>query len=72
MALVVFPTLLGHGLMNRAPRRWRGQVVGVASTGQFLLAGLFAWPPFGELPSVWFPLGAALVVAGAWIAAKGK
>ena len=72
VALVVFPTLLGHGLMNRALRCWRGQVVGVASTGQFLFAGLFAWPLFGELPSVWFPLGAALVVAGVWIVAKGK
>jgi drug/metabolite transporter (DMT)-like permease len=70
--LVVFPTLLGHGLMNRALRHWRGQVVGVASSGQFLFAGLFAWLVFGELPSPWFPLGAVLAVAGVWVVAKDR
>ena len=68
--LVVFPTLLGHGLMNRAVRFWRGQVVGVASNGQFLFSSLFAWLAFGEFPSRWFPLGAVLVVAGVWIVAR--
>lgn len=68
--LVVFPTLLGHMVMNRALRFWRGQVVGVASSGQFLFAGAYAWGVFGELPAPLFPLGAVLVVIGVWVVAR--
>ena len=67
--VVVGPTLLGHGMMARSLRFWRGQVVGVASGGQFIFASLYGWFAFGELPSIWFPLGAGLIVCGVWVVA---
>lgn len=71
--LVVCPTLLGHGLMARSLRFWRGQVVGVANGGQFLFAGIYGWFAFGELPSLLFPLGAVLILCGVWlVAAQGR
>lgn len=67
--IVICPTLLGHGLIARALRYWRGQVVGVATGGQFLFAGVYGWFAFGEKPGVWFPLGAALIIAGTRVVA---
>ena len=67
--LVLCPTLLGHGLMARALRFWRGQVVGVASGGQFVFAGVYGWFAFGEVPSWLFPIGAALILCGVWMVA---
>jgi drug/metabolite transporter (DMT)-like permease len=69
LLILIFPTLLGHGLVARALRYWRGQVVGVATGGQFLFAGIYGWFAFGELPGPWFPLGAALIVAGTRVVA---
>ena len=69
LLIVIFPTLLGHGLIARALRYWRGQVVGVATGGQFLFAGIYGWFAFGEVPGPWFPLGAALIIAGTRIVA---
>lgn len=69
LLIVLFPTLLGHGLVARALRYWRGQVVGVATGGQFLFAGIYGWLAFGEVPGPWFPLGAALIVAGTRVVA---
>lgn len=70
--LVGVPTLLGHALVNRALRVWRGQVVGVATTGQFLFAGVYAWVVFGELPGPLFPVGAALVLGGVVVVGRGR
>ena len=72
LLIVIFPTLMGHGLVARALRYWRGQVVGVAAGGQFLFAGLYGWFAFGEVPGAWFPLGAALIVAGTRVVAGGR
>lgn len=70
--MVIFPTLLGHGLIARALRYWRGQVVGVATGGQFLFAGIYGWFAFGEVPGPWFPLGAALIIAGTRVVAAKR
>ena len=66
---VIGPTLLGHGMMARALRYWRGQVVGVASGGQFVFASLYGWLAFDELPTVWFPVGAGLIVCAVCVVA---
>ncbi|MFM7182478.1 MAG: DMT family transporter [Verrucomicrobiales bacterium] len=71
LLIVIFPTIVGHGLIARALRYWRGQVVGVATGGQFLFAGIYGWFAFGEVPGPWFPLGAVLIVAGTRIVAGG-
>lgn len=70
LLIVICPTLLGHGLIARALRYWRGQVVGVATGGQFLFAAFYGWFAFGEKPGPWFPLGAALIIAGTRIVAS--
>lgn len=72
LLVVVCPTLLGHGLVARALRFWRGQVVGVATGGQFLFASIYGWFAFGELPAATYPIGAVLIVAGVWVVAGRK
>ena len=63
-ALAVIPTVIGHSLLNGAMRNFRGQVVSLASCGQFVTAGIFAWLIFGEFPTPIFYFASLIVVAG--------
>ncbi|CAN5141050.1 DMT family transporter [soil metagenome] len=66
-ALLFFPTILGHRLVNLVLRSVRGQVVGIFHQGQFISAGTLAFFVFGELPRPSFAMACALVVGGALI-----
>lgn len=63
-ALATVPTIVGHSFLNGAMRHFRGQVVSLATCGQFATAGLFAWIIFGELPAPMFYLASLIVVTG--------
>jgi len=63
-ALALFPTLLGHTVLNASMRFLRGQVVSLCNLGQFIFAGLMAWALFAQIPPGSFYFGCGLVVAG--------
>jgi drug/metabolite transporter (DMT)-like permease len=64
LALAIVPTIVGHSFLNGAMRHFRGQVVSLATCGQFATAGLLAWIVFGELPHSLFYLASLIVVTG--------
>ncbi|MEM6798984.1 MAG: DMT family transporter [Planctomycetota bacterium] len=65
LALGLVPTVIGHSLLNNAMRKLRGQLVSIAVMGQFVVAGLLAYPFLGELPDLsFYPASLAIVVAG--------
>lgn len=64
LGLAILPTMVGHSLINRAMRHFRGQVVSLANCGQFLAAGTLAYFIFGERPDALFFFAAAIVVTG--------
>lgn len=72
VALVVLPTVCGHGLINMALRHLRGQVVGVFNQAQFVSAGVMGFLAFGEVPGWSFLLASVLAVGGAVVVACGK
>jgi drug/metabolite transporter (DMT)-like permease len=72
LALTLVPTIIGHSLINRAMKHFRGGVVTVINLGQFVFAGLIAWFAFGEVPGASFWPAAGLVVAGAAVALRGS
>ena len=45
----------------------RGQVVSVFNLGQFIFAGLMAWPLFGEAPALAFYPACVLLLIGGTI-----
>ena len=63
-ALGIIPTIIGHSILNLAMRWYRGQFVSVINLGQFIFAGLMAWPIFDEIPRYPF-ICAALCIVGA-------
>ncbi len=71
LGLTLVPTIIGHSLINRAMKHFRGVVVTCANLGQFVLAGFNAWVVFGEVPDAAFWPAAGLVVAGAAVALRG-
>lgn len=64
IGLTLLPTLVGHTLINRAMRHFRGQAVSLANCGQFICAGSLAWLIFDEVPDPLFLAAAAIVVTG--------
>lgn len=71
LGLALVPTIVGHSLINRAMKHFRGGVVSVCNLGQFVFAGINAWLVFGEVPRARFWPAAALVVAGAVVTLRG-
>ena len=63
-ALAIIPTIVGHSLLNGAMRYFRGQVVSLTNSGQFVAAGALAWLIFGEVPTPIFYLASLIVVTG--------
>ncbi len=71
-ALALLPTIGGHTLVNRAMRNLRGQTVTLATSTQFIFAGVLAAAFLGEkTPSSVYP-AAALVAAGALVVILSK
>lgn len=69
LLLAIFPTIIGHSLINNAMRTLRGQVVSVMVMMQFVLASIVAWFVLGEVPAWSFYVAAVLVVTAGLIAA---
>ncbi len=63
VALAVFPTLLGHGLVNRALRGLPAPTVGLFMLGEPVGAGLLAWAFLGETPGALTLAGGAVILA---------
>ena len=63
LALAVIPTLLGHGLVNRALRHLPAPRVGLFLLGEPVGATLLAYLAFGESPGWLTVAGAVLVLA---------
>jgi drug/metabolite transporter (DMT)-like permease len=76
MALVVglgiVPTVVGHSLLNRAMKHFRGQIVSLINMGQFVCAGLTAYVLWREVPPWSFYIASILLGVSAWVAVRGK
>ncbi len=70
LALGLVPTVAGHSILLHAMRTMRSQLVSIVSLGQFVFAGLMAYPLFGEVPSGGFYAAGVLLVAGSVIAIR--
>ncbi len=68
-ALVLVPTIIGHGLLNKSVRTLGAQTVSVCNLGQSAFASLMAWLLFQERPSMTFYPAAVLIALGAIITA---
>ncbi len=68
IALVIFPTIMGHSLLNFSMRRFRGQIVSLANQLQFIYAGFMGYFILKEIPDTHFYITAIFVVAGSFIA----
>ncbi|WP_146567033.1 DMT family transporter [Posidoniimonas corsicana] len=66
LALGLIPTVLGHSLLNNAMRHFRGQVVGLASMMQFVIAGALGYLLLPEEAPAWsfYPASVLIVIAG--------
>ncbi|HZD68193.1 MAG TPA: DMT family transporter [Actinomycetes bacterium] len=65
------PQLLGHTVFNTLLATLTADVVAVVVLAEPVGATILAWLLLGELPTPWFWPGAALVLAGVWLAARG-
>ncbi len=63
--LGLFPTIIGHTIINRSMGVLPSQIVSLSMLTQFIFAGLFAFILFGEIPTPLLAPAAALVIAGA-------
>lgn len=63
VALAVFPTLLGHGLVNRALRGLPAPTVGLFMLGEPVGATLLAWLFLAESPGALTLCGGAVILA---------
>jgi len=67
LGLGIIPTVIGHSLVNRAMKYFRGQVVSLINMGQVLFAGIMAYLLFGETPHRAFYIASALLIASGWL-----
>jgi drug/metabolite transporter (DMT)-like permease len=70
IALAVVPTIVGHSLLNYSMKHLRGQIVSIATLGQFVFAGVMAFALFGEIPERNFYVASALILAGSVLAIR--
>ena len=64
LGLAVFPTVIGHSILNASMRHIRGQIVSLCNVSQFVFAGIMAVILFRELPPAIYYFSSALVVSG--------
>lgn len=62
LALAVVPTLGGHGLVNKSLRSLPAPTVGLFLLGEPVIASLFAWLLFDEVPGTRTLAGGAIVI----------
>jgi drug/metabolite transporter (DMT)-like permease len=68
LGLGIIPTVIGHSLINRAMKYFRGQRVSIVNMGQFVFAGIQAYFVFGEIPHKPFYIASGLLAVSAIIA----
>ena len=68
LGLGIIPTVIGHSLINRAMKYFRGQRVSIVNMGQFVFAGILAYFIFGEIPHKPFYIASGLLIVSAIIA----
>jgi drug/metabolite transporter (DMT)-like permease len=72
LGLALVPQLIGHTAANWALRYASAALVAVSLLGEPILAGLWARVFLGEVPPRAFFLGAPLILAGIFLAARGE
>ncbi|TWT77822.1 EamA-like transporter family protein [Posidoniimonas polymericola] len=74
LALGLIPTVLGHSLLNNAMRHFRGQVVGLASMLQFIIAGVLAYLLLPNETPAWtfYPASVFILLAGVIVVGRRK
>jgi drug/metabolite transporter (DMT)-like permease len=73
LLLALVPTLLGHGLVNRALRELPAPTVGLFMLGEPIGASALAWLLYGERPGALTAAGGALVLGAlAWLVRGGR
>ncbi len=60
--IAIFPTLIGHTMLNRAMKFFPGYVVNLSVLVEPILTGIWAWLVFGELLTRNVVLGGLLIV----------
>jgi drug/metabolite transporter (DMT)-like permease len=68
--VIAGPQLLGHTVFNTLLASLTADLVAVVILTEPVGATILAWLLLGELPTPWFWPGAALVLAGVWLAAR--
>lgn len=71
IGLAVFPTILGHTIMNYSLKHFRGQMVSVAYLGQFLVGTLLGFFFLGDVPRPSFFVAAMVIVGGILLVLNG-
>ena len=71
LGLGIIPTVLGHSLINRAMKYFRGQIVSIINMSQFVFAGTMAFLLWGEVPGLSFYAASVLLALSVWIAVGG-
>src|SRR6266536_612559 len=70
--VVAGPQLLGHTVFNTLLASLTADLIAVVILTEPVGATILAWLLFGELPTLWFWPGAALVLAGVWLASRAR
>jgi drug/metabolite transporter (DMT)-like permease len=70
LGLGIIPTVIGHSLLNRALRYFRGQRVSIINMGQFVFAGILAYFFFGEIPHGPFFIASGLLMVSVFVAMR--
>lgn len=71
LTLAAFAHVLGQGLIVAGVGRTPAALAGILLLIQPVAAGLIAWPLFGEALTLMQLFGAALILAGVWLAGRG-
>ncbi len=72
LALGIFPTVLGHTILNYSMKHFRSQVVSVANLGQILVGSFFGFLFLGDVPRPSFYGAAVVIILGILIVLRGS
>ncbi len=72
LGLTIFPTVIGHTVLNFSLKYFRGQVVSVANLGQILFGTLLGYLIFGDVPRGSFYAAGVLIIIGILVVLQGS
>lgn len=70
--LAAVSTVIGHSALNYAMQKLRGQTVTIINMAQFIVAGIFGYWIYNEIPTLGFYLASALLLFAMWLIISGK